>query len=78
MRLDGRRVHHDSGHGLGLCSVRAIAAAHNAAIIVRARRGAGLSIEVTFPAMPDEPLLAPRQERRAGWRGSGAGADSAR
>lgn len=30
-RLNGRRVHHDSGYGLGL------------------------SIEVTFPAMPDEP-----------------------
>ncbi len=57
-RLDGRRVHHDSGHGLGLSIVRAIAAAHGAAITARARRGGGLSIEVTFPAMPDEPLLA--------------------
>ena len=58
LRLDGRRVHHDDGHGLGLSIVRAIATAHGAAITVRARHGGGLSIEVTFPAMPDEPLLA--------------------
>jgi signal transduction histidine kinase len=57
LRLDGRRVHHDDGHGLGLSIVRAIAAAHGAEITARARRGGGLSIEVTFPAMPDEPLL---------------------
>jgi signal transduction histidine kinase len=55
LRLDGRRVHHDSGHGLGLSIVRAIAAAHRAEITARARRGGGLSIEVTFPAIPDEP-----------------------
>jgi len=58
LRLDGRRVRHDSGHGLGLSIVDAIAAAHDAEITARARRGGGLSIEVTFPAMPDEPLLA--------------------
>jgi signal transduction histidine kinase len=58
LRLDGRRVHHDTGHGLGLSIVRAIATAHGAAITARARHGGGLSIEVTFPAMPDEPLLA--------------------
>jgi signal transduction histidine kinase len=58
LRLDGRRVHHDDGHGLGLSIVRAIATAHGAAITARARHGGGLSIEVTFPAMPDEPLHA--------------------
>ena len=58
LRLDGRRLHHDSGHGLGLSIVRAIAAAHGAAIAARAGRGGGLSVEVTFPAIPDEPLLA--------------------
>jgi signal transduction histidine kinase len=58
LRLDGRRVHHDDGHGLGLSIVRAIATAHGAAITARTRHGGGLSIEVTFPAMPDEPLLA--------------------
>jgi signal transduction histidine kinase len=57
-RLDGRRVHHDSGHGLGLSIVRAIAAARGAEITARARHSGGLSIEVTFPAMRDEPVLA--------------------
>jgi signal transduction histidine kinase len=54
-RLDGRRVRHDDGHGLGLSIVHAIAAAHGAAITAGARHGGGLSIEVTFPAIPDEP-----------------------
>jgi signal transduction histidine kinase len=53
VRLDGRRADHDSGHGLGLSIVDAIAAAHGAAITTRARTGGGLSIEVTFPAIPD-------------------------
>jgi signal transduction histidine kinase len=57
-RLDGRRADHSDGHGLGLSIVRAIAAAHGAEITARARHGGGLSIEVTFPAMPDEPALA--------------------
>jgi hypothetical protein len=35
--------------------VHAIAAAHGAAITAGARQGGGLSIEVTFPAIPDEP-----------------------
>ena len=55
LRLDGRRIRHDSGHGLGLSIVHAIAAAHGAEITARARHGGGLSIEVTFPAIPDEP-----------------------
>jgi len=54
-RLDGRRVRHDNGHGLGLSIVDAIAAAHGAAITAHARTGGGLSIEVTFPAIPDQP-----------------------
>jgi len=48
-RLDGRRVHHDDGHGLGLSIVRAIGAAHGATIVAHARDGGGLSVEVTFP-----------------------------
>ena len=48
-RLDGRRVHHDDGHGLGLSIVRAISAAHGATIVAHARDGGGLSVEVTFP-----------------------------
>jgi signal transduction histidine kinase len=55
LRLDGRQVGHDSGHGLGLSIVDAIAAAHGAAITAHARTGGGLSIEVTFPAIPDHP-----------------------
>jgi len=57
-RLDGRRVHHDNGHGLGLSIVRAISAAHGASVLAHARGGGGLSIEVTFPAIPDEPPAA--------------------
>jgi signal transduction histidine kinase len=57
-RLDGRRLRHDNGHGLGLSIVRAISAAHGASIVAHARRGGGLSIEVTFPAIPDEPTPA--------------------
>jgi signal transduction histidine kinase len=49
LRLGGRRVHHDNGHGLGLAIVRAIAAAHGASITAHARRGGGLAIDVTFP-----------------------------
>ena len=61
LRLGGRRIHHDNGHGLGLSIVRAIAAAHGASITAHARRGGGLAIEVTFlPAAsadgnPSEP-----------------------
>jgi signal transduction histidine kinase len=65
-RLDGRRVRHDSGHGLGLSIVDAIAASHGAAVIAHARTGGGLSIKVTFPPIADEPPSAARQLRRAG------------
>jgi len=54
VRLDGRRVHHDNSHGLGLSVVHGIAAAHEAEVTARARPDGGLSIEVTFPAMPDD------------------------
>ncbi|HEY2505716.1 MAG TPA: ATP-binding protein [Streptosporangiaceae bacterium] len=57
LRLEGR-VHRESGHGLGLSIVRAIAIAHGAAITARARRGGGLAIEVAFPAS-----VGPRQPR---------------
>jgi len=49
LRLGGRRIHHDNGHGLGLAIVRAIAAAHGASITAHARPGGGLAIDVTFP-----------------------------
>ena len=57
-RLDGRRVRHDSGHGLGLSIVDAIATAHGAEVTAQAGLGGGLSIEVSFAAMADE-LAAP-------------------
>jgi signal transduction histidine kinase len=47
-RLDARRIHHTNGHGLGLSSVRAIAAAHGATITADAPSGGGLTITVTF------------------------------
>jgi signal transduction histidine kinase len=49
-QLDGRRIRHGEGHGLGLAIVRAIARAHGAALVVRARPGGGMDIAVTFPA----------------------------
>ena len=41
----------DDGVGLGLAIVRAIATAHDATVIARARTGGGLEIEVAFPAL---------------------------
>jgi signal transduction histidine kinase len=52
-RLDGRRTGHNS-HGLGLSIVKAIAAAHSAAIAADAPPSGGLAIVVTFP-----PAAAP-------------------
>jgi len=54
LRLDERRVRHDSGHGLGLSIVDAIATAHGAKTTARARPGGGLLIEVAFPPVPVE------------------------
>jgi signal transduction histidine kinase len=48
-RLDGIRTRHNSGHGLGLSIVHAIANAHCAQLDARARPQGGLSIEVSFP-----------------------------
>jgi signal transduction histidine kinase len=48
-RLDGVRAHHNSGHGLGLSIVQAIADAHGAELSARPRAGGGLAIEVSFP-----------------------------
>jgi signal transduction histidine kinase len=48
-RLGPRPARRDSGHGLGLSIVRAIATTHGATITVQARPGGGLAIDVTFP-----------------------------
>ena len=47
-RLGDERVH-GPGHGLGLAIVHAIAVAHGAGIIARARPEGGLDITVSFP-----------------------------
>jgi signal transduction histidine kinase len=49
-RLGAERVDLGDGHGLGLSIVHAVAAAHGAAVSVRARLHGGLEIEVRFPA----------------------------
>jgi signal transduction histidine kinase len=48
-QLHGRRIRHGEGHGLGLAIVRAIARAHGAALVARARPAGGLDVAVTFP-----------------------------
>jgi signal transduction histidine kinase len=48
-RLGGARTRHDTGHGLGLSIVQAIANAHRAELTARARNGGGLIFEVSFP-----------------------------
>jgi signal transduction histidine kinase len=50
-RLDPDRVHRNNGHGLGLSIVRAIAAAHGAAITAKPSPDGGMSIEVVFPPL---------------------------
>jgi signal transduction histidine kinase len=59
-RLGPRPARRDGGHGLGLSIVRAIAAAHDAAITAEPRSGGGLAIDVAFPAPPG-PHTAPRR-----------------
>ena len=49
-RLATARSSDGDGHGLGLPIVRAIAAAHGAALATRARRGGGMHVQVSFPA----------------------------
>jgi signal transduction histidine kinase len=48
-RLGSERIRRVDGHGLGLAIVRAIAGAHGATLIPRARPDGGLDIEVRFP-----------------------------
>ncbi|ONH27021.1 two-component sensor histidine kinase [Pseudofrankia asymbiotica] len=57
-QLDGRRVRHGEGHGLGLAIVRAIADAHGARLAAAARPAGGLDIEVTFPRGSTDRLVA--------------------
>jgi signal transduction histidine kinase len=54
-RLPPDRTAHRDGLGLGLSIVAAIADAHAAELIVRARPGGGLEVEVDFPAQATPP-----------------------
>ncbi len=67
-RLDGARTRHNSGHGLGLSIVQAIANAHDAELTADARPAGGLSIEVSFPPVAGvgaRVAFAPGWARRA-------------
>ncbi len=55
-RLDGPRLSQSRGHGLGLAIVKAIATAHNATVVTKARPGGGLAIEVRFVAARPAPV----------------------
>jgi signal transduction histidine kinase len=48
-RLGGARTRHNSGHGLGLSIVQAIANAHRAELSASSRPEGGLIIEISFP-----------------------------
>jgi signal transduction histidine kinase len=54
-QLDGQRVRHAGGHGLGLAIVAAITRAHHATLHPEARPAGGLHITVTFPAPGSAP-----------------------
>jgi len=56
-RLHGTRTTHNSGNGLGLAIVDAIAAAHRATLTAQPRPDGGLTVEVTFPFKP--PSMRP-------------------
>ncbi len=51
-RLDGDRTASDGHHGLGLSIVRAVAQAHEADVAATPVPGGGLTLTVTFPALP--------------------------
>jgi signal transduction histidine kinase len=62
-RLDPRRTHHKTGHGLGLSIVQAIATTHHAAVTALPLANGGLSVTVSFPdvrlSAADQLLLLP-------------------
>jgi signal transduction histidine kinase len=70
-RLGAARTQHNSGHGLGLSIVQAIANAHHAKLNARARPEGGLTIEISFPpatgasSSVTSPLPGPHAPARA-------------
>jgi signal transduction histidine kinase len=73
-RLSPARAGEDSGHGLGLSIVQAIANAHGAALTADAPPGGGLRIEVAFPPGAAVPGAAVPGAGPPG-AGPGAGAE---
>lgn len=56
-------TNHDTGHGLGLSIVAAIAEAHHATITTQAPPTGGLQIQVSFPSHPPETGQTPPRTR---------------
>jgi signal transduction histidine kinase len=54
-RLNGTRTRHYNGYGLGLSIVQAIAQAHDATLSADPHPEGGLTVELKFPAITDEP-----------------------
>jgi signal transduction histidine kinase len=61
-RLDTARARHPDGHGLGLSIVHAIATAHAATVVSRARPEGGLHLEVDFPSTVPVPERTSRPD----------------
>ncbi len=73
-RLGDARTRHDTGHGLGLAIVEAIANAHHAELGAGARPEGGLTIEISFPPATrggSRPVIAPAPARPASRRAIG-------
>jgi signal transduction histidine kinase len=66
-RLGADRTGSDTGAGLGLSIVAAIAAAHGGTLELAARDGGGLRVTITLPLA--QPPAAARQPAGAGWPG---------
>ncbi len=63
-RLGAARTRHNSGHGLGLSIVQAIANAHRAELSARTRPEGGLTVAISFPPAT---AAGPRVASATGW-----------